>query len=266
MSVSVDLVREFRRLLTELVVSRRETKDVQEEVHDRVAAKMRALPRVPGMLAALDAAIGRDAKRREEAVYLLSELADIPEVVERIGVWLQDPNPSFRRWLVQTVEHGRLTQFAPALSAIIESDADPVCRQFAIHAAGTLRLESSLPSLLRASHTEAKDNRWVLVWAFKEFAAPECMPYLREVFGNQSEPSSQRVVAAWGLAKAGDEAAHKYLEEMLDDPDTRTPNSFTPGQSLRAAQALSDLHGWPFHWHVRSVGVTRRRLSANKAN
>ena len=67
------------------------------------------------------------------------------------------------------------------------------------------------------------------------------------------------MIAAWGLGKLGDDAAIRYLAEMLDDPDVRTPTLFLPGESFRAAQALCDIHGLPFRWDRSWVAKTRNR-------
>ncbi len=47
---------------------------------------------------------------------------------------------------------------------------------------------------------------------------------------------------------------------MLDDPEVEPPpTSFDPGESLRAAQALCDIRGWPFRWERAWVAKTRER-------
>jgi hypothetical protein len=46
---------------------------------------------------------------------------------------------------------------------------------------------------------------------------------------------------------------------MLDDPAKETPTRYDPGESLRAAQALCDIHGWPFEWDASWVDKTKRR-------
>ena len=132
------LVTRIRGLLDRLAACRRLSTDDQEVVGDDVAAEARTLPR-EGLLEALDKAIGSSKNRRKVAVYLLSELTDVPEVVERIGQWLSDPDAQWRSWLIQTVESAGLKQFAPLLNGIIENDPDEFCRDVAIHAAGTLQ-------------------------------------------------------------------------------------------------------------------------------
>ncbi len=100
-TTSKELTTRIRRLLDRLVQSRRLDNDGQEVIGDEVAAEARELPR-DGILDALDKAIGRNKRRREEAVYLLSEGTDAPAVVDRIGEWINDPDPQWRNWLIQT--------------------------------------------------------------------------------------------------------------------------------------------------------------------
>lgn len=251
----------FRGLLTDLVSASRKSNDIMEVVHDRVAGAIRAIHRGPGMLDALEAAVGKNKSRRKMAMYIVTELSDVPEVVERIGEWLKQPDAEWRYALLQIIDNERLVQFAPVLSEVIEHDPDLWCRQAAIHAAASLRDSVNLPSLLRLSRSVGSDDRfrWCLVWAFKEYATPECLPYLREVFLDVGRSRrSDRVVAAWGLAKAKDVDAYEYLRMMLDDPDVETEFASTPGESLRAAQALCDLNGWPFEGHKSDVARTKR--------
>lgn len=90
-TASKELTTRIRTLLDRLVQSRRLANDDQEVIADEVAAEARELPR-DGILDAMDKAIGRNTRRREEAVYLLSEWTDVPEVVNRIGEWINDPD------------------------------------------------------------------------------------------------------------------------------------------------------------------------------
>ena len=83
-AASKDLTERIRTLLERLVQSRRLSNDDREVIGDEIAAEARELPR-EFILDALDKAIGRNKRRREEAVYLLSEWTDVPAVVDRIG-------------------------------------------------------------------------------------------------------------------------------------------------------------------------------------
>jgi HEAT repeat protein len=254
------LVSRIRGLLDRLVASRQLTTDEQEDIGDEVMAEARDLPR-EGVLEALDKAIGSSKKRREEAVFILSELTDVPEVVERIGQWLSDPDPGVRSWLIQTVKLRRLKQYAPFLNDIIENDPDSFCRERAIHAAGTLKADENLPTLLRLAERGDPDLIWRLAWALKDYATEECRPYLNEWF-KTNEGKSTRVISAWGLGKLGQEDAIAYLIRMLDDPDVRGANFSEPGVSIRAAQALCDIYQWPFEWNKSYVAITKARVKS----
>ena len=130
---SENLTSRIRKMLDRLVACLQLSTDEQEVVGDEVMAEARTLPR-EGILEALDKAIGSSKTRRREAVFILSELTDVPEVVERIGEWLREPDAEIRSWLIQTIEYRRPKQFAPFLNEIIKSDPDPFCRGLAVHA------------------------------------------------------------------------------------------------------------------------------------
>jgi HEAT repeat protein len=252
-----NLVNQIRGLLDRLAASRGLDNDDQEVVADEVAAQARALPR-EGVVEALDKAIGSSRRRRQEAVYVLSELSDVAEAVERVGEWLKDPNEKTRSWLIQTVEHRRLKQFAPLLNDIIEYDPDTGCRTLAIHAAGALKQRENLPVLLRLAERNDQTLIGSLSWALKDYATEECQPHLQRWFEDGTQRNPTRVISAWGLGKLGDEKAITYLARMLEDPDHRGPTFFAAGQSIRAAQALCDIYGWPFEWHKSYVAKTAK--------
>lgn len=257
---SENLTSRVHRLLDRLVASRQLSNDEQEIVGDEVMAEARMLTR-GGLLEALDKAIGSSKMRRRESVFILSELTDMPEVVERIGEMLRDPDAEIRSWLIQTVEHRRLKQYAPFLNEIIEHDPDSFCRGLAVHAAGTLKADENLQTLLRLAERGEYEETWRLVWALKDYATEECRPYLKECF-KDGESKSTRVIAAWGLGKLGDKEAIAYLIHMVDDPDRRGPTFSEPGQSIRAAQALCDIYKWPFEWNKSYVAKTAARVKS----
>ena len=258
-TTSKELTTRIKTLLDRLVQSRQLSNDDQEVIGDEVAAEARELPR-DGILKALDKAIGRNKRRREEAVYLLSEWTDAPAVVDRIGEWINDPDPKWRSWLIQTVAQDGLTQFAPHLSDVIENDPDEFCRDMAIYAVGKLRAYECLPALLRLADQNDPNLTWRLATALASYATEECRPRLRQWFDDSSQEKSTKIFAAWGLGKLGDQEAIDYLIRMLDDPDERGDTYFTPGESIRAAQAVCDIRGWAFEWHVSTVEKTKNRV------
>jgi hypothetical protein len=62
----------------------------------------------------------------------------------------------------------------------------------------------------------------------------------------------------------GEPVALAYLKEMLDDADIDTPRSHTPGQSIRAAQAVADVLGFPFEWGKQDVAKVKARLAQSQ--
>ena len=272
---SKELVARIQELLDRLVESRDLDSDEQEAIADQVFAEASELRR-DGIVDALDKAIGRSKRRRQEAVYLLSTWTDIPEALHRIGEWLTDSDPDWRSWLIQIVAEKRLFQFAPTLKNVIEDDSDEFCRGMAIHAAGVLRSDECLPAILRLAERNHGSfiSRLVrtlrpndpsltsrLAIALSSYAAEECRPHLQKWFDDKSQEKSIRVLAAWGLGKLRDKRAVEYLISMLDDPDEEGPGYFTPGESIRAAQAVCDIFNWSFEWNKSYVAATKKRLN-----
>jgi HEAT repeat protein len=224
----------------------------------RQARRVRRLRR-DGWLAALDRAVGRSVRRKRAAANLLTELTDLPEVADRFTAWLTDPDLAWRAEVIVLVGQRGLSQFAPLLNDALEGHADDHCRAYAIRAAGELRSEANLPALLDLASNPAFDRLFRrTLWALKDYPHPRFRPALERFF-RAGRPKEERVLAAWGLGKLGDPEALRYLVAMLDDPEVETPTSFDPGYSLRAAQALCDIHGWPFRWDRRWVARTKRR-------
>jgi hypothetical protein len=212
-----------------------------------------------GWLAALDRAVGRSVRRKRAAAEVLADLADLPEVAGRFECWLLDDDLAWRAEVIYLVGRRGLARFASLLNDALNGNADELCQAYAITAAEELRAEANLPALLRLAGDSALDPLFRrLLPALTAYADPRCRAALERFF-LPDQPKAVRVFAAWGLGKLGDEDAIRYLAEMLDDPEVRTPTSYDPGESLRAAQALCDVRGWPFEWGRDGVERTRRR-------
>jgi hypothetical protein len=69
----------------------------------------------------------------------------------------------------------------------------------------------------------------------------------------------ERTFALWGLAALGYQEPIAALILALADPDISTATSFTPGQSMRAAQALADVLGLSFEWGDKAEVDTVRQ-------
>jgi HEAT repeats/PBS lyase HEAT-like repeat len=275
------------KLLDRLVKCERLPSERQDAALVRIAAAVRDLPR-EDLFRALPEAIGNNQRRRRVAVHLLAELSEAEGAVEQVGRWFGDPDPEWQAWLVQTIEEARLVEFAPALSWVIEHDPDPLVRKMAIHAAGELRSEANLPALLGVAKACPRELLGYVLWALKEYGHEDCRAALLEVFRGPDEietarspplesaaraeqrplsalrlrleasiAAENRVVAAWGLGKLGEPEAIQYLGQLLEGPGPGVDPDVALGQSLRAAQALCDLFGWPFQWHRDWVQKTR---------
>jgi hypothetical protein len=255
------LIKTLRELVDALVRAERRSNDEKEEIHDEVARRVAKLPR-DGALEALDAAVRGSRPRRRHAYALLAELADAPGALDRIEAGLRCKDVEVRRWLVQTIGARRLVALAGLLNPLILRDPDLDVRGHALHATRALRAEVNLPALLAVARRCPAELRGPLLWALKDNGGAAARPFLRKAFAARGVPKEDRVVAAWGLARLGDQRARDHLVEMLDDPDVERAGGFSPGVSLRAAQALCDIMGWPFRWGGTAVKRTRERLAA----
>lgn len=224
---------------------------------DRKARQVRRLWS-ENWLDALDRAVGRSLRRKRAAADLLAKLTEFPEVQDRFASWLMDEDPAWRAEMIEFVGQEGLHEFAPLLNDALAGNGDELCLAYAITSAGRLRSEENIAAILKLADDPSLRLWNRLVWALKDFNHPLCRPALDRVFRAAPE-KRDRAIAAWGLGKLGSEEVIRYLVEMLDDPDIETPTSFDPGESIRAAQALCDIHGWPFQWDRSWVDKSRRR-------
>jgi hypothetical protein len=105
----------------------------------------------------------------------------------------------------------------------------------------------------------ARQYPWVDHWASLNATSPGCRDYFRQQF-KRARDKTHKILAAWALGKSNDREALDYLARMLDDPAVVTRYRSDPGESIRAAQALCDIHGWRFRWGTAAVAATKRRL------
>jgi hypothetical protein len=106
----------------------------------------------------------------------------------------------------------------------------------------------------------SKTYDWALDWLLSTKTVRGLRESLRRAM--QGSDVHAKMFAAWAFAKAGDTDAHAYLVSMLDDPGVTTRYRSDPGQSIRAAQALADLHRWRFVWGKQSVPGIKRKVAA----
>ncbi len=281
-----DVVRKLKDALDQLDRADRRALDNAESEFDRALSHVRTLPR-DGILEALDKAVGKSKRRQRASVYILGELADIPAAVERLERLLQQPDWRARHWVIQTIGHHRLTKCAESLNSVMLRDPQELCRRAAVEAASRIQASVNWPAILALA--ESGDLEDSVVSALTRYGREEGRPYLRRVFERPlpetpsvseivnvnraratdkvdkwSASKSDKVFAAWGLAKLGELDAVEFLGEMLDDPDVVGPNCCHHGESMRAAQALADVYNVPFEWSKDDVPFVRQWWAKNK--
>jgi predicted DNA-binding protein (MmcQ/YjbR family) len=264
--ITDEVVRRIRALLDRMAQSRDWPNEYREEASDDAVSEINKMPRTKALLEALDRAVGRSKRRLRESIYLLAAMTDVEGVAERIAIWLNEGDSEARACLIQTIGTDGLVQFAEYLNTAMREDPDENCREFAVLAAGRLRCEVNLPVLLELTRQRppSKYSRlpWNLLWALKEFGRPEGRPYLERVFSGLKEASEDRVVAAWGLCKLGPHAeAREFLVGLLGEKWRDSGSGYFPAVSIRAAQALCDVYGWPFEWGQEGVQTAREGLA-----
>ncbi|WP_425618818.1 HEAT repeat domain-containing protein [Anatilimnocola sp. NA78] len=188
----------------------------------------------------LDKAVGKSIKRFQVAAWLVVECdPPLPSVDEWIVAGLNDEDAKRHSWMIQVVGNAKLTRFAEAIAKIIATEGE--ARWWAVNAAAAMRGERCLPSLLELAEKYAEEETpFSLVAALSKFTSPLVIPHLNRVFESNAE-ERDRVAAARGLGRQGDQRAIEFLVAKLDEDDQGS-------QSRRAAQALSDLFGWEFEW------------------
>jgi hypothetical protein len=278
--------RKLKAILDGFVRAAKMSSDEAEREMNLAANEVRALPR-EGILAALDAAVGRSKIRKKAAINVLSELIDVPGVVDRLSGELKNPDWRVRHWVLDTIGFHNLVQLAPLLNKVILEDPDNFCRSGAINLAGAFRQDVNFPVILSVVGERGLES--ALVHALTDYGREEGRPFLRLVFerpvgerpapaefedtnnpealrkcGEWSDRKCAKLWAAWGLAKLGDVEAIQHLGEMLYDPEYRGRLSCYWGESRRAAQAIADVFGLPFEWSPEGADHIRKWWQENK--
>lgn len=145
-------------------------------------------------------------------------------------------------------------RFAGPLRAIAAERDDPEW-MFAVRTLANLGDTGALPVLM--DHTAGVHTPFVVLWALVMLGDPIGTVVFEP---NLAHPEPRtRTFALWGLAAVGYAEPVAGLVDLLDDPDDSGPGYHTPGQSMRAAQALCALFDWPFEWGKAAVEPTRAR-------
>ncbi len=256
---SKEQVRQLKKILDALVKAEKEDNDTAEIIYDTQLAKIKEIPK-ENIIAAIKEAIGDNSKRKNVSAYVFSELYDLVGIDTVFEELLISSDPEDRNIIVQSIRLRRLRKFVPILNSLLEKETNNSCKHTLIYALGELADESSFAIFLRLTQQADQNYKWRLVWAFKNFAKQEGKQFLEKIFSDKQSETSDKVVAAWGLVKIGDKSYYDYLLKMLDDPDVETTTSYSPGQSMRAAQAICDINKWDFVWNKDFVAVVKERL------
>jgi hypothetical protein len=167
---------------------------------------------------------------------------------------LTDPKHSSRHHVLGRIANAgpegssqRHERFALQLRGIVRDRDDPEWAH-AVSALCRWRDEPSLPLLLE--HTRGVETPFVLLAGLIRFKAPEAV-IVFEMNLRHPAPRTRRV-AMWGLAALGYDCAIGSLVGLLDGPDVHADmlakGPWTPGDTMRAAQALADVFKLPFEW------------------
>lgn len=199
----------------------------------------------------IEEAAGSNKRFRRHIPELVSVLTDVPTAADYAMRLLDTEGPEEREFLLQVIGQSRWSQAAAKLNEIILNDPEASCRLAAVQAAGRLRDPVNLPTLLSLKLDHINNCRGYLIDALRAYDQPACKPPLAELFDDPTTRRSDRVLAAWGLARLGEARAVAFLEEML----------FVTAESFRAAQALCDIKGWPFRWDLDAVKAIQKRVT-----
>jgi hypothetical protein len=256
---SKEQVRQLKKILDALVKAEKADNDTKEVVYDRELSKLPSLAD-DNILNAVKEAIGDNPKRKNVSVFVFAELYNVDGIEQVFMDILSSSYVEDRIIILQIIGLRKLRKLVPVLNTMFFKETDVNCKEQLITTLGTIADESSFPIFLNLIQTDDRNKYWRLIWALKNYARPEGKPFLEKVFNDKQAETSEKVVAAWALVKTGDNKYYDYLLKMLDDPDIETPTSYTPGQSMRAAQAICDINNWDFIWNKDYVPVVKERL------
>lgn len=255
--------KQIRTILKQLARVENSDNDTKEIVYDRELSKVNQLDK-SNIIEAVREAVGCDSKLARYAPFVFSELVGEPGINEIFAELLEYADDVGRSSIIQTIGLRRMKNLVGVLNDHFAREADDFCRDQLLSTLGTIADESSLPIFLYLIQRNQPRDRWRILCAARNYARIEFKEYLLSVF-ETDDKKSDTVMAAWGLAKVGSSKAYDYLISMLDDPErvikTETTTTFDPGESIRAAQAISEINGWEFEWGATSVESVKRKLA-----
>lgn len=252
-------VKQIRSVLEALAKADSADNDTKEIVYDRELARIRELDR-DGIILAVKEAVGSNVRRKRFASFVFSELYEVPGIEAVFQELLETADNGGRADIIQTIGLRKMGNLVGVLNNHFSKESDDFCRGCLLSALGKIADESSLPIFIYLMNTTDQRDEWLILAAAHNFARPEFQGYLATVFERESTKTSHKIMSAWGLAKLGERSKYDYLVFMLDDPEIRTPNSYDPGHSKRAAQAIADINSWEFEWSKNSVDIVKARV------
>lgn len=233
---------------------------------DALSMEIRQFPK-RDLIEAVKNVIRDDPTRSAAAVFVLGELIHDPEALKELERLYHNVGSQERHWIVQSIAISKCQAMAPFINHVLAEEQDALVMNSAVYAAGVLQHPANMSRILEL----ASQGRTfpALLGALVSYSKSECTPFLRATFDKpvpdrpplidfehcytESEAThrverwitakSDKVLAASGLARLGDQESIKYLISMLDDPDVRCSNSYFPGESLNAAKSLSTIYG-----------------------
>lgn len=259
MMTSKEQVRQVKNILDALIKAEKADNDTAEVIHDKELSKLPALTN-DNILNAVNEAIGVNSKRKKVSVFVFAELYKVQGITEVFTDLLNSSDSADKGLIIQVIGLRKLKAFVPLLNSQFHKETDTDCKSQILYTLGTIADESSFQIFLDLTQTADRNLYWRLIWAFKNFAKHESKSFLEKVFNDKQTDKSDKVVSAWGLAKIGDNYYYDYLVRMLDDPDIETSTSYSPGQSMRAAQAICDIKKWDFVWNKDFVATVKERI------
>ena len=153
--------------------------------------------------------------------------------------------------IIQTI--GELRALAPLLADRIANEDDLFCRDMAVLAAGKLGADVCLAAILDLVDTDFSRR---LAQTLASYETEDVRPYLARWFEDEEQPHEVRLHAAWGPREARRGARGRLPRRVPPDPQGT--------DRFRCAQAICDINGWPFEWHLRQVERTAERVRTER--
>jgi hypothetical protein len=267
----------LRDVLLSLAGRQALSNDDLEVLFAKVDAQLATLPKQSWVFDVLERVVGKSARRKADAPFVLVTLAGAPGAEARLLRYLEDPNARVRLEIIGAIHRQRWLHLAPVLAARLAVEDDASCTNALIAACGDLRVPETFDALLAMARRDLERpcaERHRLLFNLRKHADKRARAYFKAVFelplADPAPPfdggKELKVLAAWGLLGLGAAPkAHAFLVAMLDDVRIvhireGQITGVEPGLSERAGQALADHHGLAFRWGKGDVPKVRAHV------